>query len=249
MRIEARQLTYNIYGQQFINLESIAYAVEKKFFNNDSYRYLVESSKRKRYTINLIPAYSFEDIMSKHPKKKPCWCLSGSKFIDCHFNKKKSERVEKNKVFQLFKNNFSFKECLHKNISNCSDLLIKAHSISRKNSLESISTNQHVYGMKFDFSGFNFTKIGVKNASTFTGFCKKHDDILFSSFEKNDFEKSSKQLFDLCYRAICIEYNSMQSVCNLLNLTKKIIDNNFDISLQISKQITVNSQIFFINLD
>ena len=61
------------------------------------------------------------------------------------------------------------------------------------------------------------------------------------------FQKTSKQLFDLSYRAICIEYHSMQSIVNLLTLLKKNIDNSLDTQTQISRQIGINSQIFFMN--
>ena len=208
--------------------------------------YRVKLCKKKNHTI--IPLIHFEELLKKLPKKQPCWCLSGLNFVDCHFNKQKSPEVSQNHIINMFKNNFSYKSCLHQNVSNCNGSIIKAHSISRKSSLQYISHNQHVYGMKFEINGFNLKKIGIKNASTFTGFCKRHDEILFSSFEKNNFNKTSKQLFDLCYRAICIEYNAMQSVINLLKLIKKNTDNSKDVLSQISSQIEINSNINFYNL-
>ncbi len=66
-------------------------------------------------------------------------------------------KMTHNEIYNLMKSNFSYRGCLHKNVSNCSDLIIKAHSISKKGSLEYISVDQHVYGMKFDFNGFNFS--------------------------------------------------------------------------------------------
>ena len=248
MKIEKRKLTYFINGTKFIDLDCLGYAVQQKLFNSSSYQYLLKSHKKKGDKANLISLKVFQEILRKHSKTQPCWCLSGLNFIDCHFNKEKKVKMTHNEIYNLMKSNFSYRGCLHKNVSNCSDLIIKAHSISKKGSLEYISVDQHVYGMKFDFNGFNFSKIGIRNASTFTGFCKKHDEILFSSFEKNDFQKTSKQLFDLSYRAICIEYHSMQSIVNLLTLLKKNIDNSLDTQTQISRQIGINSQIFFYEL-
>ena len=248
MKIEQRKLTHFINGIKFIDLDCLEYAVQQKLFNGSSYQYLLKSHKKKGHKDHLISLTIFQEILRKHPKKQTCWCLSSLNFIDCHFNKEKMKKTTQNENFQLLKNNFSYRGCLHQNVSNCSGLIIKAHSISRKGSLEYISTNQHVYGMKFDFNGFIFSKIGIRNASTFTGFCKWHDDILFSSFEKNNFKRTSKQLFDLSYRAICIEYNSMQSVVNLLTLLKKNIDNSQDTPTQISRQIGINSQISFYKL-
>lgn len=248
MKVKELQLTHNFCGMSFIDLDCITHAMEQKLFNSKSYTYLLESCAKKGYKVNLVPLEIIQKILNKHPKKKSCWCLSGKNYIDCHFNKHNIKILNKNELFEILKKNSSYQECLHKNISSCSNSIIKAHSISKKNSLESISTNKHVYGMKLDFSGMTFSKLGINNASTFTGFCKKHDEFLFSSFEKNDFEKSFKQLFDLCYRAICIEYNSMQSVINLLQLKKEFIDNSEDISKQISKQISINSKIVFYKL-
>lgn len=248
MKIEKRKLTYTINGIKFIDLDCLKYAVQKKYFNASSYQYLLKSHKKKGDKDNLISFTFFQEILRKLPKKQPCWCLSNLNFIDCHFHKEKMQQKTENEINKIFKNNFSYKSCLHQGVSNCYGSIIKAHSISKKGSLQYISDNQHVYGMKFEINGFNFKKIGIRNASTFTGFCKWHDEILFSSFEKNNFEKTSKQLFDLCYRAICIEYNAMQSVSNLLTLIKKSTDNSKDTLSQITSQIEINSQIAFYNL-
>ncbi|BCU65996.1 hypothetical protein F941_00349 [Acinetobacter bouvetii DSM 14964 = CIP 107468] len=248
MKIEKRKLTYTINGIKFIDLDCLEYAVQKKLFNASSYQYLLKLRKKKGDKDNLISFTFFREILRKLPKKQPCWCLSNLNFIDCHFHKEKMPQKTENEINIIFKKNFSYKSCLHQGVSNCEGSIIKAHSISKKGSLQYISDNQHVYGMKFEINGFNFKKIGIRNASTFTGFCKRHDEILFSSFEKNNFEKTSKQLFDLCYRAICIEYNAMQSVSNLLTLIKKSTDNSKDISSQITSQIEINSQIAFYNL-
>ena len=248
MKTESKKLTYIFNGIEFIDLNCLKFAVENKAFRKDTYEYLVNSCLKKNQKSNLLPLTTFKEFLRKYPKKKPCWCLSNSSFIDCHFNKEQEAKLSKNDQFKLIKKNFEYKECLHKNVSPCSDLIIKAHSISRTDSLQSVSKYNHVYGMKIDFNGLNFSKIGTKIASTFTCFCEKHDGLIFSSFEKINFEKTSKQLFDLCYRAICIEYNTMQSVINLFTLSKEHIDNSENILNQIRLQITKNSQIDFYKL-
>jgi hypothetical protein len=47
--------------------------------------------------------------------------------------------------------------------------------------------------------------IGINEASTFTGFCKYHDNILFKPIESNDFKDNKEHAFLLGYRAICKE--------------------------------------------
>ncbi|MBP9788234.1 MAG: hypothetical protein KBC72_11920 [Acinetobacter sp.] len=185
--------------------------------------------------------------MRKYPKKKVCWCLSGLPFIECHFNKKKNYKDIK-PIQKIIKKTISKPECLHKNISPCSDQVIKAHSISKRISLSTICQNNHVYGLKLGFNEIEFKKIGVNDASTFHGFCKKHDELLFSSFEKKDFLKTNKQLFDLCYRAICQEHYTMLRVIDSLNEVKKNIDKDYSLIDQICFQAEINSQIIFYQL-
>lgn len=248
MKIEQIRLKHDFLGHEFIDLRSLQISAEKKLFNHDVYQHLLKECLRKKYDTNLMPLTIFQEILKKYPKKKPCWCMSNLNFIDCHFYREKTDKLTQNQKNKELKTYLAYKQCLHEKVTPCSHEIIKAHSISRSSSLKSISKNNHVYGMKLDYKGMLFSKIGTKNASTFTGFCKKHDELLFASFEKNDFKKTSKQLFDLCYSAICIEYNTMQSVVNALTLSKKSIDNSENISKQISVQISTNSQIVFYNL-
>ena len=93
MKIEKRKLTYFINGTKFIDLDCLGYAVQQKLFNSSSYQYLLKSHKKKGDKANLISLKVFQEILRKHPKKQPCWCLSGLNFIDCHFNKEKKVKV------------------------------------------------------------------------------------------------------------------------------------------------------------
>ena len=93
MKIEKRKLTYFINGTKFIDLDCLGYAVQQKLFNSSSYQYLLKSHKKKGDKANLISLKVFQEILRKHPKKQPCWCLSGLNFIDCHFNKEKKVKM------------------------------------------------------------------------------------------------------------------------------------------------------------
>ena len=48
-------------------------------------------------------------------------------------------------------------------------------------------------------------RLGVTRASTFTGFCSKHDDAIFAPLEKLPFTGTSEQCFLLAYRALARE--------------------------------------------
>ena len=48
-------------------------------------------------------------------------------------------------------------------------------------------------------------KVGIKTASTFRGFCSKHDNELFAPIEKQPFIGTTEQMALLGYRAVCYE--------------------------------------------
>ncbi|WP_251106539.1 hypothetical protein [Alloacidobacterium dinghuense] len=50
-----------------------------------------------------------------------------------------------------------------------------------------------------------FKRIGINEASTFTGFCAVHDDRTFAPLEKQPLTASPEQCFLMSYRAICRE--------------------------------------------
>ena len=56
--------------------------------------------------------------------------------------------------------------------------------------------------------------LGIKKASTFTGFCSKHDDGLFSKIEKATFEATPEQCFLCGYRAISRELYTKEALAN-----------------------------------
>lgn len=101
----------------------------------------------------------------------------------------------------------------------CSGSSINAHTISRSRSLNSISKGDHVYGVRlspqsFDKNGkqFKFERIGTRKvASTFRGFCEKHDNDLFAPIEKHIFEHTIESYFILGYRGLCRDLYAKES--------------------------------------
>lgn len=113
-----------------------------------------------------------------------------------------------------YRKSFSQKYCLHPeaHAENCQGNIIKAHTIQRAGGLTRIAENGHV------FTGYaNPTSlpngpmnpiaklIGIQRASTFTGFCARHDDQLFAPIEKVPFRGCPEQILLLGYRALCRE--------------------------------------------
>lgn len=102
--------------------------------------------------------------------------------------------------------------CLHPHAGAvCSSKFAAAHTIQRRgDGLARISRDGHVYGYVSDL--FALTRndgfiqpglIGIREASTFTGFCSTHDEAIFRELEKKPFVASPLQVGLLAYRAFC----------------------------------------------
>lgn len=94
----------------------------------------------------------------------------------------------------------------------CSNRIIKAHTVSKSSSLKEIAENSHVYGItpdlrKLDEHEGKFVPepIGINQASTFTGFCSIHDKELFSKIEDKPFLSIPEQCFLIAYRSLARE--------------------------------------------
>ena len=64
-------------------------------------------------------------------------------------------------------------------------------------------------------------RIGIGEASTFTGFCSRHDDELFAPIEKSPFAGTTEQVALLGYRAVCYELFMKQSDIRITELRRE----------------------------
>lgn len=149
----------------------------------------------------------------------PCWCGSGKKYKKCHLHREEQKKVDTWDMVGKFKREFNKKYCLcpksHK--IPCQGKIINAHTVSKSGSLKHISRNGHIYTFLLTLEKFIQAKdkaknlqelTGINKASTFTGFCKTHDRILFSPIENDDFIATKEQVFLLSYRALSREIYS-----------------------------------------
>ena len=96
---------------------------------------------------------------------------------------------------------FRKKECLHPEAPhNCSGNIIKAHTVQKSGGLTKIAENGHVLTPDSSSDPTKMKKIGIKKASTFTGFCKFHDEILFAPIEKHPLQLNRRHAFLLAFR-------------------------------------------------
>ena len=98
------------------------------------------------------------------------------------------------------------KECLHPNSpAECKGKIVKSHTVQRA-LLKKIARNNHVYSpdinMRANEDPFCLVRKGLKQASTFTGFCSYHDNQMFAPIEKQAFELTEHNIFLLTYRSM-----------------------------------------------
>ncbi len=178
-----------------------------------------------------------------------CWCGSGKKYKFCHLNREREPSPLHQEVIQQFHQAFDKKYCLHPsaNLNACQGKIIKAHTIQLNGGLNLIARNSHVYKFFGDFTTLKRTSgklearlIGIKNASTFTGFCSYHDNVVFSPLEKHPFQPTLEQIFLLSYRPICRELFTKRAALATMPYYRTI-DRGKPLSEQISIQTIANS--------
>lgn len=106
--------------------------------------------------------------------------------------------------------------------NNCSSGAIAAHSIQRSGPLALLAAHGHVCVLRGPIGPQKppaavFKRIGVRQASVFTGLCAKHDSELFAPIERQPFDPENRLHFRLhAYRAILQEtHASMETAARL----------------------------------
>ena len=148
-------------------------------------------------------------------RNEPCPCGSGLKYKRCCLNQER--RMSKWDYARRYNKAFSQNECLvpeplkHE----CDNGIAKAHTvprnclkrIARNGHVSSFLTTPHLHPGQAPATGLlHARRAGVNKASTFSGFCPKHDNDLFAPLEKTPFCATPEQCFLLAYRAFAREY-------------------------------------------
>lgn len=152
---------------------------------------------------------------TKIGRNEKCPCGSGKKYKQCHGSSIAdiSNKLHLGRINADLRKFARSKECLVPDFmkSECNHKIIKSHSVSRSGSLKLIERNSHVYwhdpsllNLDFDLSS-QFKLVGINEASTFPGFCNKHDSEIFSPLETKKFTGTAEQCFLLAYRSVCLE--------------------------------------------
>lgn len=142
-------------------------------------------------------------------RNKPCWCGSGKKYKQCHLDRSGMPAPTKQEALTKLREKFDKKYCLHPDVGACNGDIVKAHTIQRNGGLSLIARENHVCHLTVDYGSSAELLvpkvIGLKKASTFSGFCGFHDNKTFEPIEKSPFGFNEEHTFLLGYRAICRE--------------------------------------------
>ncbi|ASO31009.1 hypothetical protein CG015_17585 [Vibrio anguillarum] len=181
-------------------------------------------------------------------RNKPCWCGSGKKYKKCHMLREEQEVLSRRELETHSKSTKNKKVCSVSDLfpGECTSKIINAHTISKSGSLLEIAENGHVMGVKPSLSGLikrdgklGLEKVGVKKASTFTGFCSVHDKALFAPLEDEPITLTEQQLFLLAYRGFCREYFQKELNKKTVDLMKEA-DRGQEVETQIHMQRHAN---------
>ena len=168
--------------------------------------------------------------MAKIGRNDPCWCGSGVKFKKCHLIREDQAALPREAIESAAWRSWEERVCLHPNAgSTRCDKVISAHTVQRSG----------VLGALIDSSGtvrtFRRTQnredglavarsVGWRVASTFTGFCSKHDSATFAPLENRPFIDSIEQRFLLGYRALCYEIFQKRGLIRSSAAIRRLLD-------------------------
>ena len=65
-------------------------------------------------------------------------------------------------------------------------------------------------------------RVGINQASTFSGFCGRHDNLTFAPLEDAPFTATDEQCFLLGYRAVCRELYQKQAALNAVSYLRTL---------------------------
>jgi len=134
-------------------------------------------------------------------------------------NRNKAKKKLKNTIFDTVHSHF--KRCLWF-ANDCKNPVIRAHSIQNKKILQKLAVNGKLKRLTYELNLESgpipkYEDVGIQKATTFTGLCSYHDELLFRDIEKNDINiEDTFHLLLLAYRALLREFHSSLSLADHL---------------------------------
>ena len=161
-------------------------------------------------------------------RNDPCWCESGKKYKKCHLVREREKPMPFPAVLGSIRSFFNIKECLHPLASKAiCGKIIAAHTIQRQGALAKLVDKSGHYLTFYQQPANKLLepqRRGWREASTFAGFCDRHDSSTFAPLEKYPFTGTAEQCFLLAYRAECHELYQKQASSRTQNTILSLVD-------------------------
>lgn len=169
----------------------------------------------------------------KPGRNDPCWCGSGYKFKKCHLGRDDAPRVPFKAIKNEVERTWNEKRCLHPLASaQMCDRIVSAHTMQRSRVLERlVDVSNHLWTF-YQELGDKPRHVGWREASTFPGFCGRHDDSTFRALEKAPFTGTTEQCFLIGYRALCHEVHQKRASIRTSSLIRDLGDRGYPEAVQ-----------------
>lgn len=180
-------------------------------------------------------------------RNDPCWCGFGKKYKHCHLRRDSEVALPISAVNKPFDDVLRKGRCWHPQAStSVCDKIINAHTVQRSRVLSQlIDESQHVLSFvpshRRNSQEYQPRRVGWRKASTFLGFCARHDADTFKRLEGVPFKGTREQCFLLGYRALCHELHLKRSVVESHDERRQLIDRGLSHTRQTQAQNEVGA--------
>jgi len=174
-------------------------------------------------------------LRGKRGPNDTCWCGTGKKYKKCHRDRDRLPLLSVQAIHEGQKraSRNVVPTCLATGLEStpCDGAPIKSHSVSRAESLDRIARQNHVYGFPAsrvaNFPALKRTGgrllprlVGLMQASTFGGFCARHDSAIFRPLDRSPFEPTTEQVALMAYRAVAREIFGLYTIASHVPLMR-----------------------------
>ena len=178
-------------------------------------------------------------------RNDPCWCGSGKKYKRCHLDREHQPPLELWDASSRVRRVFSTKKCLVPEawLNDCRGGICRAHTVP-ESSLRRIARDGHVYSCAPSWDHIQKHGLGVPErrgihqASTFSGFCSRHDSAIFEPLENKTFTRTPEQCFLLGFRALAQELYNKKGAAELSE-TRRDMDKGRVLTEQVAMQALI----------
>jgi hypothetical protein len=146
-------------------------------------------------------------------RNEPCWCGSRKKWKHCHRDRETQIPLNISSLIESRRNNAVTGVCLHPDAGpNSCGPVINAHTVQKRGGLAAVAESGHVKTFRPPIGRLPLDpldappwRISVNKATTFMGFCDKHDGEMFKPAERRGAQLNADVVFLLSFRALCLE--------------------------------------------